>query len=190
MAYKNKEDKKQYNKQYYQKNREHHKQYDKQYYIYHKEYIKQYSKQYRADNKKHRKEWARQYKKQKIRTDLKYNLNRRISCVIRQSLKGNKNGRHWESLVGYTVMDLKKRLQSTMPKNYNWQNYMEGKLHIDHIIAKKYFNFTRPEHIDFKNCWSLSNLQLLPAEENLRKNAKLERPFQPSLKMAYLVEEM
>lgn len=28
--------------------------------------------------------------------------------------------------------------------------------------------------------WALKNLQLLPAKENMTKNAKLEKPFQPS----------
>lgn len=34
---------------------------------------------------------------------------------------------------------------------------------------------------DFKRCWALRNLQLLPAKDNLRKNAKIGKPFQPSL---------
>ena len=195
----NKEHIKQQKKQYYQKNKEdkkrYMKQYNKKYRISHKEYYKQISKRYYIDNKKHinqhqkqyykeNKENRNQYQKQKRRTDLKYNLNNRMSCVIRASLKGNKAGRDWVDLVGYTVKDLEEHLQKKMPPHYTWQDYLDGKLHIDHIIAKKYFNYTKYTHIDFKRCWSLKNLQLLPAEENLIKGAKLEQPFQPSLKMA------
>ena len=213
MPYKNKEDAKQYyidnrekikeyKKQYYIDNKEYYKQHSKQYYIdnkeYHKQYYqknKEYYNQYYIDNKEHRnqyskqwkidnKEHMKQYQKQKRITDLKFNLNHRMSCAIWATLKGNKNGKRWEDLTGYTVKDLKKRLQSTMPEGYTWKDYLDGKLHIDHIIPKSVFNFTKYTHIDFRNCWSLSNLQLLPAEENLRKNAKLEKPFQPALKMA------
>jgi len=113
---------------------------------------------------------------------LKYQLNKRMRIHILHSLKrGIKNKQHWEYLVGYTTKDLIKRLQKTMPEDYTWQDFMQGKLHIDHIIPINAFNFDKPEHIDFKRCWALSNLQLLPAKENLKKSNKLLRPFQPSL---------
>lgn len=197
----NKEKLKQYQKQYRVENEEDYKQHKKEYRLRNKEKIKEYGKQHRIENrergrkyreknrekvKAYNREYARQYYNKKRRTNLKYNLNDRMSSAINKSLKGNKAGRHWESLVGYTVKDLKKRLQSTMPEGYNWQDFLQGKLHIDHITAKKYYNFTKYEHIDFKNCWALSNLQLLPAEENLIKGAKLYKPFQPALKMELL----
>ena len=43
------------------------------------------------------------------------------------------------------------------------------------------FTYETPEDIDFKRCWALKNLQPLEAKENLRKQAKLDKPFQPSL---------
>ena len=60
---------------------------------------------------------------------------------------------------------------------------MDGKLHIDHIIPVSVFNFTNDNHIDFFKCWSLDNLQLLPAKENLVKHNKLDISFQPSLQL-------
>jgi len=119
----------------------------------------------------------------KRKTELKYNLKRKISAGIYKSLKGNKNGRHWESLTGYNLADLKRRLNKTMPVGYTWQDLFNGKLHIDHIIPIDAFNFTRPEHTDFKRCWALSNLRLLPAQENMIKHNKLDRPFQPALRI-------
>ena len=199
MPYKNKEDRKQYHKQYRLRNKEHIKQHSKQYYIENKEHKKQYGKQYYQENKEYKKEYGKQhyqenkehinqhqkqYKKQKYKTDIKFNLNGRISSAIWNTLKGNKAGKHWESLVEYTVKDLINHLKTTLPPHYTWQDYMDGKLHIDHIIPKSVFNFTKYTHIDFRNCWSLKNLQLLPAEENIIKSDKLYKPFQPSLKMA------
>ena len=42
---------------------------------------------------------------------------------------------------------------------------------------------TKPEHTDFKKCWSLKNLRPLWSLENMSKNDKLYKPFQPSLQI-------
>ena len=118
----------------------------------------------------------------KWRSNPRLRLKKLISNKIWFSLKQNKNGRHWESLVGYTVDDLERNLKRKIPKGYVWGDFLNGKLHIDHKIPVTVFNFERPEDTDFKKCWALSNLQLLPAKENIKKGAKLDKPFQPSLK--------
>jgi len=147
------------------------------------EKMKKYRIKWNEKNIGYYNEYLKQYFKQKYKQDLKFNLNRKISTRIVESLKRNKTGRQWETIVGYTLEDLIKRLKKTMPKGYNWQDFIQGKLHIDHIIPISAFNFDCPEHIDFKNCWALENLRLLPAKENLIKHNKLVRPFQPALKM-------
>ena len=170
------------------------KEYDKEknhtYYMNNQDRIKEKSKIHRGNNKDYYIKYHQEHKKEskvwqnnKWRTDLKYKLNKAIRYQINFSLKGNKEGKRWEDLVGYSVSDLIKHLQKTMPKGYNWNDYLEGKLHIDHIVPISVFNYTDYKHIDFKRCWSLSNLQLLPARENLIKNAKLYKPFQPALKI-------
>ncbi len=142
-------------------------------------------KQYCEDNdKNYYNEWQKQRSKERYKIDLKFNLNNKMTFAVYCSLKrGSKKKRHWESLVGYTCSELKRHLERTMPKNCTWQDFMEGKLHIDHIIPKSIFNFTKPEHIDFKRCWALDNLQLLPAKENHVKWRKLQKPFQPALQL-------
>ena len=147
----------------------------------HPESMKEYYKAIREGNKKYNKRYERTNNKYK--NDMKYKINRRISSLIWYSLKGNKNGRHWEDLVGYTLKDLVKRLKKTIPKDYTWQDYLEGKLHIDHIIPISAYNFNQIGQIDFQRCWALSNLQLLSAKENLIKSNKLTKPFQPCLKL-------
>ena len=174
MPYKNKEDKKKWMEKWY---------------INHLEYKKAYNKQWHLDNPYKKKEIIYSikqrncYLRQRSKTDLRYNLNHRMANAINKSLKGNKNDRKWEILVGYSLEVLIKRLKSTMPKGYTWQDYLEGRLHIDHVIPKSVFNYTKSEHIDFNNCWALKNLQLLPAKENIIKDNKLNRPFQPALQL-------
>ena len=115
------------------------------------------------------------------KTDLRFVLSNRMRCLMYQALRGEKNGRKWEDLSGYSADALHRRLEKIMPAGYTWQDVMDRKLEMDHIIPISAFNFTKPEHIDFKKCWALSNLQLLTGRENRRKYNKLDKPFQPSL---------
>jgi len=156
------------NIKYYQKNKE-------------KESIRHMT--YYQQNKEKLFRYSKQYKKQKRKIDNRFSLSDKISRLIRYSLKGKKENKHWEYLVGYTLSDLIKRLKRTIPEGYVWQDYIEGKLHLDHRIPISVHNFTSYKHPDFKNCWALSNLQLLPARENLAKSNKLTKPFQLSLKI-------
>jgi 5-methylcytosine-specific restriction endonuclease McrA len=110
-------------------------------------------------------------------------LSLRMSNAIRHSLKGTKKYRSWVDLVDYNKDQLYKHLLKTMPDGYSWDDFLTGELHIDHIIPISVFNYSLPEHIDFKRCWALENLQLLPAKENMSKKDKLYKPFQASLRI-------
>jgi hypothetical protein len=109
-------------------------------------------------------------------------LNKSVSERMRGSLKkGVKAHRPWESLVGYTVEQLRVHLEKQFKRGMTWENHGIKGWHIDHKIPVSAFNFERPEDIDFKRCWELSNLQPMWWRDNLVKNNKLEHPFQPSL---------
>jgi 5-methylcytosine-specific restriction endonuclease McrA len=150
--------------------------YNRKYWENEKENILKRKKRYYAEME------LRQIRKNKRRAP-KYRLNATISQAICVSLQGVKAGRHWEDLVGYTLEELIKHLKKTMPEGYHWEDYINGKLHVDHIIPKSAFNFTKAEHIDFQRCWALSNLRLLSAKKNRQKKDKLYKPFQPALKL-------
>jgi len=170
-------------RKYYIKNRDTLIEKTKQWTINNPEKSKERHKKWIIKNKERRNKYINEWYNQKLKTDLKYNLNHKIGHAIYLSIRRNKNGRSWESLTGYNLTDLKKRLNETMPAGFTWQDLFNGKLHIDHIIPIDAFNFTRPEHTDFKRCWALSNLRLLPAQENMIKHNKLDRPFQPALRI-------
>ena len=186
-------------KEYYLKNRERILEKDKQWREKNPNYMKEYNKiwyknnrgkkikqqkEYNGNHIEKIKKYHKEYEKDKRKVDLKYKLASKISRTIRKSLKGNKDGKHWEDIVGYNLMKLIKHLKETIPKDYIWQDFLEGKLHIDHKIPISAFNYTKPEHTDFKRCWALDNLRLLPAKENLIKGSKLDKPFQPALQLS------
>lgn len=122
----------------------------------------------------------REWKKQKY--DLVYRLNKRMSIGMWNALKGKKNYNHWEDLAGYTYTELKNRLSATMPKGYTWADFLSGELHIDHIIPKSLYNYNSPDDAEFKKCWALNNLQLLPATENISKGNKVVYEYRGEIK--------
>ena len=179
-----------YDSQRYIENREKLKKQKKQYYINHAEYYKQYRITHKKEKREYMKKYGQDSKerrneccKKRYNTNILFRLNDNMSRAIRRSLKGNKSGKKWETLVGYVLDDLVRRFKKTMPEGYNWDDFIGGKLHIDHIIPKSIFNFDSPEHIDFKRCWALNNLQLLPARENKIKSNKLKKPYQLALRV-------
>jgi len=138
-------------------------------------------KKYRAEHGDRIRE-ARRISDASKRITVKGQLNNRLKSALYQSLKkGSKSFRHWESLVGYTVDQLKKHLEKRFILGMSWEHFLAGELHIDHKIPIAAFNFSKPEDLDFKRCWALKNLQPMWAKENIRKGAKINKPFQPSL---------
>jgi len=170
--------------------------YNKQYYIDNKFTLKKTSKAWRADNQESIKKKrylynrlpetkARINKKRKVKwaTDPMFRLKYGIGSKMSESLKGVKAGRQWESLVGYTLKQLIKHLEKQFVEGMSWENYGHNGWVIDHIIPKKVFNFTKPEHTDFQKCWALKNLQPMWEHDNQVKNCRLDNHLQPSLPM-------
>lgn len=100
-------------------------------------------------------------------------LNRNISRGMNHTLQeGRKKGRHWETLVPYTIDQLKDHLEKQFTPEMSWENY-GSYWHIDHIYPKSKFNYIFPDDLDFKKCWDLSNLQPLEKIANLKKHNKI-----------------
>jgi hypothetical protein len=71
----------------------------------------------------------------------------------------------WESLLGYSVGELKKHLEEQFDSNMSWKNqgfYWE----IDHVIPISWFK-TKDQQI--KHGWALRNLQPLEKRLNFDK---------------------
>lgn len=158
-------------KKYYQDNLEKMRKKNKEYYWDNLGKHKEYGKKYRSNNRDKARQSQKEYMKRKRESDPVFKLNHNISTGIYNSLKGNKNGHHWEDLVGYSLSDLKNHLEVQFKDGITWQNY--GKWHIDHIVAKSLFNIKGPKSKGFKKCWALENLRPMWAKENIKKKNKL-----------------
>lgn len=111
--------------------------------------------------------------------DPKTRISRGISQYICLSLKNGKQGYHWEDAVGYSLDDLMTHLESQFTKGMTWENHGKRGWHIDHIRPVADFNFESPDDPEFKECWSLWNLQPMWAKDNLSKGGKCIAPPLP-----------
>jgi hypothetical protein len=128
------------------------------------------SKEYRLKNIEKSRNYFREYQKKK-RQDPIIRLSNNISRRISEALHGKKSGKRWESLVGYTIEDLKNHLQKHFTKEMSFNNY-GSYWHIDHIKPRCLFKYSSIEDKEFKECWSLNNLRPLEASENMSKGKK------------------
>ncbi len=115
---------------------------------------------------------ARKLQRRRERRTLKGNIDCRMSAGLRGTLKRGEKRGHWEGLVGYSVDDLKRHLEKQFTDKMSWELFMKGEIHIDHIKPKISFFYNSVDSQEFKDCWSLDNLQPLFAIDNLRKGAQ------------------
>lgn len=148
------------------------------------EHLKKYRKEYNKRNKlkkdgqnkiyyQQNKKYYNDYYSTKYRNEKKFNLTQRMYSLTRQCILKNKSGWGWESYVGYTLKDLVSRLKDVLPEGYTWQNYLDGKLEIDHILPISAFNYSEPNNYEFQECWALENLRLITPKENRSKGSKV-----------------
>lgn len=91
---------------------------------------------------------------------------------IAMALKNNKRDGRVEKLLGCSVSEGRKHIESTWKPGMSWANHSLHGWHIDHIRPCASFDFSRKE--DQRACFYHKNLQALWAKENLEKGAKWE----------------
>jgi len=145
----------------------------REYYKLHKEKVLEAThKQHMKNPDKIRASWKRSNDKKSstLKGKLSYRMRNRINKYLR---KGRKANRHWETLVGFTIAQLKEHLEKQFTEGMTWEKFMKGEIHIDHKIPLAVHNYESPDDIDFKKAWALSNLQPLWAGDNIKKGIKL-----------------
>ena len=172
-----KEERKSYNKAYYEANKDKRKAYDKAYYEANKDKRKaNYKAWYEANkdkkaayqkaNKDKRKSRIKNRRKTDTLFKLKGNLRARTSKAFKS--KGYKKESKTAKTLGASYKIVKKHLERQFTDGMNWENY--GEWHVDHIIPLASAN-TKDELI---NLCHFRNLQPLWAADNLSKGCRIE----------------
>ena len=160
-------------KKYRQKNKERLDEYTRIWYEENKDRRKEYLKEYREKNIDRIREVKRTYEKTRKANDPIYKLISNFRTAIYQVLKENnveKNGHYFEVLK-YTPEELINHLENQFKDGMTWDNY--GEWHVDHKLAISLHNIQEIGDEEFMKCWSLSNLQPMWGEENIRKSNKI-----------------
>ena len=173
--------KREYHKQWYLKNKQHKKEYDVKYRkeIYNKirrerikndpEYKKKINEARNKYGKKPEQKIKRnQYLKNKLKTDFNYKLIHNIRVRIKDVLRGHSKSNSTINMLGCTIDELWKHLESTFKPGMTKENH--GLWHIDHIRPCSSFDLSNPE--EQVKCFHYTNLQALWAHENLSKSNK------------------
>jgi hypothetical protein len=160
-------------KRYYLKNKEKRLKYFSDWQKENYEHRKKYMDEYREKNANKIRETKRNYEKTRKANDPLYKLISNFRTAIYQVLKENnvqKNGHYFE-ILKYSPDELILHLEKQFKDGMTWDNY--GNWHVDHSIPISSFNIKEIGDDEFMKCWSLSNLQPMWGEENIRKSNKI-----------------
>jgi len=95
-----------------------------------------------------------------------------VSELIRGAIRRGHKSRTIELRLGYSIAEFKQHIEKQFTRGMSWQRFKAGDIHIDHIIPQATFDLTDDEQ--WRKCWSLSNLQPLWAEDNIKKSCKIK----------------
>jgi hypothetical protein len=156
--------------------------YRKKYYRQNRDKILDYQKKIRIQQRKQRKVQKAKQKREEKKLKI---LNKKIIQSIRAriisalKLKGNIKSERTIQLIGCSINELRKYLESQFKEGMNWDNHGKGingngmkEWQVDHIKPCASFDLSKPE--EQRKCFHYSNLQPLWAEENRKKNSIFE----------------
>lgn len=96
-----------------------------------------------------------------------------VAELIRGAINRGGKSSKVEALLGYDIPTLMRHIEKQFTKGMTWDMWMAGQIHLDHIIPQKSFDLSDEQ--EWRECWSLSNLQPLWAKDNLKKSARVEK---------------
>ena len=98
-------------------------------------------------------------------------IRKRMSSSICRALRKRGSGKLGKStfdILGYSLVDLVKHLESRFEDGMSWNN--RDLWDIDHVVPDSWFDYKSINDEGFKKCWSLDNLQPMWTVHNNSKN--------------------
>jgi len=161
---------------HYLKNKDSYLKQNKKWVFKHKEHLKAYHKQYNLGRKKYFKDYRirnrekrTQYQRDLMSSNMDYRISSQLRHRINMAVKSQKTSKinRTMDLLGCTVDDFRKYLESKFRVGMMWSNYGKMGWHIDHIKSCASFNLSDSE--EQRKCFHYTNMQPLWAMDNFRK---------------------
>jgi hypothetical protein len=129
-----------------------------------------YNKKWHQKNKEKNKIKKRIWRAKQRKTNPTYRILNALRCRLYQKVTVKKISKSncTKALVGCSLLELKKYLESLFLEGMTWENY--GEWHIDHIKPCAAFDLSDPKQQ--KECFHYTNLQPLWAIDNIKKSDK------------------
>lgn len=129
------------------------------------------AKAYREKIKPWMSEYMRKYKSERMKNDLEFKLRQTIGSRFRIDIK-TQSVKKTCKMFAYTNIHVSEYIDH-FKKDPLWIDYMSGlDIHIDHIVPASAFDLKNS--IEIKKCYSLKNLRLLYAKDNMSKGNKID----------------
>jgi hypothetical protein len=134
-----------------------------------------YHKAWSNDNRERRRDYntirQRKWRPIALAKNPNYRIGEVMRTRIKRVLKGERKYDTTLKLLGMTLDELRRHLESKFKPGMTWENYGYKGWHIDHILPCSAFDLTDLE--DQKECFHYTNLQPLWWWENLSKSNKI-----------------
>ncbi len=151
---------------YRAKNAEKQRAHEREYYAKNKERVRDYQQSWMAENEEKMRAYRREYMREYRRTNPNYAIRHRVSNRIRELVIGGKATSTTEYL-GCSINELRAHLEAQFTGGMDWNRFLAGDIHIDHIRPCCSFDLTDPEQQ--KTCFHWTNLRPLWKVDNLKK---------------------
>jgi len=155
-------------KKYYENNKDKVKEYQKKHYELNKEkYIKK-TKDWTVNNRERKNKSTSERNKIRKKEDILFKLKTKLRTDIYISLKRRKKSKTLEQIIGLSLEDYKKYIETQFEDWMTWENWAQYTWHIDHIIPLSSAKTEEEVYL----LWNYTNLRPLSAQENLKKGKK------------------
>lgn len=114
--------------------------------------------------------YMNKWQKEKRDSDVGHKIKHYLRERIRLALKANNKINSTINLLGCTLEEFKKHLESKFTEGMNWGNYGKKGWHVDHIKPCSSFDLSKEE--EQRKCFHYTNLQPLWWYDNLKKSNK------------------
>ena len=127
----------------------------------------------KAEVKERTRERNRIYNNIKSATSIEFRILKNLRSRTRFALKkwDTIKSDSTENLLGCTISFFKEYFSSLFIEGMTWELFMNGDIHIDHIIPCISFNLSNED--EQRKCFHYTNLQPLWAIDNLKKGTKI-----------------